>query len=223
LENTWLKSTAYIDRFFPRDRNQSCYGFYSPAIDRFILVDSRDLFLSLRAATLFSPKVFLLIMAFDPPEQGIDNSNCCLWSPKSRIVQSAFHIPQLLPSMNNKEVTYRGPVPNVPEEDILKMQNYLGFVVRACYALYLTEALDNINASEAYERFYPEFPPYSNLDRRLFLEVERAIYELHTIDGAMRKIDEILSQRPDLLRRRKYHRRFNRLLYDQPRPPFAAS
>jgi hypothetical protein len=222
LEDAWLKPTSFVERFFPADRNRPCYGFYSPAIDRFIFVDSRDLFLSLRAATLFSSKVLLLVMAFDPPAQGIDNSNCYLWSPRTRIRQSDFHIPQLLQSMNNKRIIYRGPAPHLPEQDILGIQKYLGFVVRACYALYLTEALDNINAPEAYAQFFPEFRPYSTLDRRVFLEIEQAIYEFHSIDEAARKIDQILSQRLDLARRRNYYTRFNRLLYDQPEPPFAA-
>src|SRR2546428_12775943 len=62
----WLKSTSFVDRFFPADRSRPCYGFYSPAIDRLILVDSKDLFLSLQVATLFSSKVLLLVIVYDP-------------------------------------------------------------------------------------------------------------------------------------------------------------
>jgi hypothetical protein len=220
LAATQVRPTGFIDRFFRADRRRGCYGFYSPAIDRIVFIDSRDLFLSLKAATFFSSKMILLIAAFDPPEQLVDNSNCYLWAPQKRIIQSAFHIPQLFPNVGNRKLVYRGPVAHIPEHDIRKVQEYLRFVVRVCYALYLTEALDNVNAAEMYEPFFPEFSPYVNLDRQAFLRVEQVLYRFETVDQGGREIDAILSERLDLNHRLVYYTRFNRLLYRRDTPPF---
>ncbi len=215
-----LRPMGFIDRFFRADRSRACYGFYSPALDRIVFVDARDLFLSLKAATFFSSKMILLVAAFDPPKQVVDNSNCHLWAPEKRITQSAFHIPQIFPNVGSRKLAYRGPAAHVAEADIRKVQGCLGFVVRACYALYLTEALHNVNAAEMFEQFFPEFSPYVNLDRRAFLRVEQVLYRFDTVDQAQRDIDAILSERLDLHHRMIYYTRFNRLLYRQNTPPF---
>jgi hypothetical protein len=216
----WLEPTPFVRRFFLTDRTRACYGFYSPAVDRFILVDSRDLFLSLKAATFFASKMLLLVAAFDPPEQTVDNSNCYLWAPEKRILQSAFHVPQILPNIGRRNIVYRGPTPHVAQADILNVQEHLGFVVQACYALYITEALDNVNAAETYEEFFPEFAPHSDLDRRSFKRIEQVLYRFGAIDEAMREIDGILGERLDLRHRQNYYSRFNRLFYARKDPPF---
>src|SRR5215510_1112583 len=224
MRDRWLKSSPFMDRFFPADRSCPCYGFYSPAIDRLVFVDSKDLFLSLHAAVLFSSKVLLLVVVFEPPSEPLDNSNCYLWAPEDRVSQSAFHIPQLFPNVKIPtndfgKLEYRG-ASHVPEQNIFEIQEHLGFIIQATYALYITEALDSANAPQMYEKFFPEFRPFENSDRRAFRRVEQVLYQFESIFQAMTEIDQILSERLEVFRHRRYYARFNRLLYGKTKPSF---
>src|SRR4029077_8867591 len=116
----WLRSTPQLDEFYPEDRSRPCYGFYSPAVDRVILVDSRDLLLSLQSAILFSSKLVLLVVPFDPARDPIDNSTCYFWTPHYRIPQSAYHLPQIFPLVGGaKKLVYRGPSPHTSQDEII--------------------------------------------------------------------------------------------------------
>jgi|HubBroStandDraft_3_1064219.scaffolds.fasta_scaffold03961_6 hypothetical protein len=217
----WLKCTPQLDEFYPEDRSRPCYGFYSPAVDRVILVDSRDLFLSLQSAILFSSKLLLLVVPFDPARHPIDNSTCYFWAPHYRIPQSAYHLPQIFPLVGGaKKLVYSGPSPHTPQDEIVQAQEHLAFVVQASHALYLCEAVHNINDPAPYYKFFPEFQPAETADRRCFRQVEDILYSFGSIEEAMRQIDQILSA--DLLRpaRQRYYARFNSLLYGRPEPPF---
>lgn len=213
----WLKSNAFIDDFFPADRSRGCYGFYSPAIDRLILVDSRDLFLSLQAATLFSSKLLVLVIAFDSTKHPIDNSTCYFWTPDSRLPQSAYHLPQIFPTAPNmKNLVYRGASPYVPEPQIIKAQEHLAFVVQAAHALYLAESIHNVNEAELYESFFPEFRSTQTPARSSFRRIERILYQFETIESALTEMDAVLSEELGTLGRRRYYARFNYLMYGQP-------
>jgi len=217
----WLKSTSYVDDFYPEDRSRPCYGFYSPAIDRLVLVDSKDLFLSLQIATLFSSKVLLLVVPFDPTKHPVDNSTCYFWAPQYRVPQSAYHLPQIFPIFSNqKSLVYRGPSPHIEEDKILRMQEHLAFLVQAAYALYLTESVHNINDGEPYQNFFPEFEPSETEDRHHFRKIEKLLYGFDSIDQVLRDIDRILSAQLERPSRRRYYARFNTLLYGQMDPPF---
>jgi hypothetical protein len=217
----WLKWSSSVDDFYPQDRSRPCYGFYSPAVDRLILVDSKDLFLSLQVAILFSSKLLLLIVPFDPTKHPVDNSTCYFWSPGYRVPQSAYQLPQIFPVIGtSKSLVYCGPSPHTTEEKLIQAQEFLGFVAQASFALHLAEAIHNVNDTECYQRFFPEFEPAEAADRAHFREVERILYRFSSIDQAMLDIDEVLSKELDRLTRRRYYARFNTLLYGQPAPPF---
>jgi hypothetical protein len=219
--SNWLKSTRFVDEFFPQDRSRACYGFYSPAIDRVVMVDSKDLFLSLQAATLFSSKALLLVIAFDSTKHPVDNSTCYHWAPEYRVPQSAYHLPQIFPTMSNmRNLVYRGASQHVEEEQILKTQEYLGFVVQASYALYLSESINNVNDSERYQPFFPEIEPFRTRERQHFRQIEDVLYHFESIDDALHEIDGILAAQLDVFSRRRYYTRFNYLLFGQDVPPF---
>ena len=215
----WLKSTSFVDDFFPDDRSRPCYGFYSPAIDRLIFVNSKDLFLSLQAAILFSSKLTVLVIAFDSTRHPVDNSTCYFWAPDTRVPQSAYHLPQIFPTApNQKSLVYRGASPHVPEEKILKAQEYLAFVIQASHALYLAESIHNVNEAEIYEKFFPEFKSPQTPARSRFHQIEKILYQFDDIDAARNEIDDVLSGQLDAVSRRRYYARFNYLLYGQPTP-----
>jgi hypothetical protein len=216
----WLKSAPQLDEYYPEDRSRPCYGFYAPAVDRIIFVDSRDLYLSLQSAILFSSKLMLLVLPFDSASYPIDNSTCYFWTPHFRIPQSAYHLPQIFPLVDGaKRLVRRGPSPHTSQQEIIRAQEHLAFVVQASHALYLTEAVHNINDATAYYKFFPEFQPAETADRRSFRRIEDILYSFDSIEEAMKQIDEILSV--ELIRpaRQRYYARFNSLLYGRPKPP----
>jgi hypothetical protein len=153
------------------------------------------------------------VAAFDPEQHEVDNSTCHLWAPKHRIAQSAYQLPQLFPNKGERnELVFRGPSPYVSNDLIREAQEQLAFVLQASFALYLVEAMHNVNDPEWYERFFPEFTPFETSERRYFKQIERVLYQFDTVDAARAEIEEILSARVDELGR-EYHMHFNRLLY----------
>lgn len=125
------------------------YGLYSSGLDRFLLIDGLDLWTIRHAAQLLSSKIATVICVFASEEPNFNIENCLAWSlvQKQKVVPKK-QTPDLQIVLNNSEIIEEGlPIDFLNNmEEVIKDQEFAIFVLRAVYAMRLTDFLVSSSA-----------------------------------------------------------------------------
>jgi hypothetical protein len=133
--------TPELPRFFPAIRTRPCYAVYATALDRFLLVDSNDLSILLRAVMLFSSKIVCVVCVYDHKiNPALSNSTCLAWAPKLRVSQAKSRIPTVLRLPGRNAIIEKGPPAFADAGAVARAQAYLMFTVKVTYAQFMTNA-----------------------------------------------------------------------------------
>jgi hypothetical protein len=131
---------------------------YSLGIDRFIFVSEFDPWSVLRTAKLLYHKLPLQVFVFTEKSPPIDNSNCFQWTIVNKGTLSNAETPTLKIVDFQKDVVDKG-LPNhcpLTLEELRKDQEFAVFILRACHALRLTDAILNNGDYQFYLKFFPD-------------------------------------------------------------------
>ncbi len=138
------------------------YGLYSSGLDRFLLVDGLDLWTIRHASQLLSSKISTVICVFTSEEPTFLLENCLSWSlvEKHKVVPKK-QTPDLQMVLSNSEIFQEGlPIDFLDKMDeVVSDQEFAVFVLRATYAMRLTDLLISSSALAHNEdqAFYTDF------------------------------------------------------------------
>lgn len=130
------------------------HGIFAPGIDRFIMVDDRDMWMTLQTAELLSSKLPTMVYILPAVREPIDNKNCINYTILDKSQQKVGPSPIVGGQQNpmlrflrdpNQIVSMGMPEDYKSNASILtQLQRYAQFVNQRVYAINIAEAIYNI-------------------------------------------------------------------------------
>lgn len=197
----------YINKF---GRKRS-YGIFAPGIDRFILVDYHDFWMTLQTAELLSSKLPTMAYVLPAIKLDIDNSNCINYTiadkTQQKVGPSSMIVGRQQPMLKFLYASDKLSYDGIPEDykDRLEILNrimlYAQYVHKRVYAMNLAEAMHNIkNTSQFVQRYVDNNwmqgltsrPDRSELEKGVFFELRKILYLSDSPEEAESKITAFL-------------------------------
>lgn len=188
------------------------HGIFAPGIDRFILIDDYDFWLTLETAEILSAKLPTLVYLLPPMDFELDNNNCIDYTifnkTQQKIVASSIATARQQPIIkflyDTDHITYAG-IPedfnNANREPMLaKLQGFAQFIHRHVMAINLTEVFYNSADTQTFTKKL--IPPAwregmqsradrSALPQGIFSELRAVLYTANTAEDASQQIIEL--------------------------------
>jgi hypothetical protein len=128
-------------------------AIYSPGLDRFLLIDGYDLWLTLETARVLSSKLPTQVFLLGKDVLEFDNKNCleyAVFNKKDMAINDSMvgrQFPGVSPLLEKNSVYHAGwPVDYTATEkrvELANLRNYAFFCLRAVYAAKIADALRN--------------------------------------------------------------------------------
>ena len=158
-----------LDHYYPSHKNNTYYALYSPAIQRFLLVDCYNIFAFFKTAQVLSSKINTVVVILPANEKHpiINNDNCLQFTFFHTKFQDECGGNNLKQSptaifLNSTKIIKTIPMADFDieerKEKILELQQYAKYVNSCMHAIMLTSIIyqqiyQEIEQSE-YESFY---------------------------------------------------------------------
>lgn len=179
------------------------YGIYAPGIDRFILIDSNDVWVTLQTAELLSSKLPTVAYVLNTSEQNINDTNCINYSILNKSNQRINNV-SITVSRQHPKLIFLGPEDTItlaghPEDyntdekqtALTVLREYARYVHKLSYIITVQEAVGNHYNNKTFAEKY--FPNEWNKDLYIagdrtnqytgvFDKLKHAIYISSTID-----------------------------------------
>jgi hypothetical protein len=136
-------------KYFKDSAGQKKYGIYNNGLERFVTV-SNDLWTVLQAAKLLSSKFSSTVCVINNPD--INNDNCYLWGLTEHAQAKQDRQTPVIVLVNSVEV--KGFPIDISEEAFSSDKKFIDFVLKATYALKLTDGLCNTGDQGFYNKFF---------------------------------------------------------------------
>jgi hypothetical protein len=182
-------------------------AIFSPGIDRFILVDDKDFWVTFETAEILSSKLPTLCYLLPPMNDNIDNSNCINYTIKNKIDQkvgassiiAARQNPMLKFLYDTDEIVFKG-TPVDYEDNYVIIENllrYAEFLQEQIYVLKIVDAFYNASDTKRFAKSYIDDnwsesfsvrSDRSSLDKGIFFELKKILYLSNTPEEANDKI-----------------------------------
>ncbi len=184
-------------KFFYKDSqgNNRRYGIFAPGLDRFILVDDSDFWITLQTAEILSSKLPTLVYALPPSSTDMTNENCLDYTIFNKTQQKvgpssitcARQQPMLKMLYDADTVSYAGTPKDFEDKtDMLsRLKSYADFVRNCAYAISLTESFYNVNDLQKFINQYTDTGwtegitaarDRSSLDKGVFFKLRNILY-----------------------------------------------
>lgn len=192
-------------KYFYKDSqgNPRKYGIFAPGVNRFILIDEDDVWMTLQTAELLSSKLPTVVFALSINDGGITNKSCINFTiaDKTQLrvglvsMLTSKQAPMLKTLYDTDEIVNdglpEGYKDNLPALE--KLLDYAEFVHEQVYAMNITEALYNISNTSKFADLYIDTelstrPDLTNLDRGVFFEIRKILYLADSIEQAKEQI-----------------------------------
>ena len=211
-EKPWMNIESFHKTFYPPSYGKSnCYALFSPAVDRFIIIDNYDLWAMVETGKLLSSKFSSIIYIFDrPTPEELNNSNCLEYSTLHKVFETGYGSPlssshkqtstlrKILPDM----VVHKGMSPDYAKPDRLEMlyrlREYCLFTLRAVYSITLSNEIMNYFPESHYrENYFKHDLPFdfrvlhdsTKSPNGMMHEIKNILYHSNTVEEALEKID----------------------------------
>ena len=178
-------------------------GIYCQVFDRWLLVDSKDFWITLETARVLSSKIATTVYVF--PENELNNDNCLEYMLLNKTTEKRGAVADLISSQlptlkffgENAEIRNMGYPVDYEFDDLKKLQDYAKFVQRYVYAIEVSNAIANHHDNMSFANKY--FPKnwiddlYTYSDRTefadgIFNELKRILYMSENVEEAKRKM-----------------------------------
>lgn len=206
--------------FFYRDSNQDRrkYGIYSPSIDRFIFVDSNDMWLVLDLAEVLSSKLSTIAYVL-PSGNKLSNADCISYTIFNKTEQkigisnivAGKQNPVLKFIYDDDKIIEVGYPLDLDSDMYKKLIEYINFAKKHLYAVNITDAFYNFENNRKFtDKFFPNLEDKniisrydtSDVNQGLLNEIRRILYFSLTQEEAQEKIIDLFYQN---LRPRQMH------------------
>jgi hypothetical protein len=216
MNKPWLKVTeglhaAYYPLHFKKVNG---HLIYSPGIDRFILVDHFDTWVTLEVAEILSSKLPTQVILLGEETPILNNDICIEFTIKDKTNMS-IHGANILvarqtPSVRKIRgagVVYRAgwPIDYLRDDRktaLLKLQEYALFCLRICHATKITNALHNLVPHKSYlDTYMPGMIPdkfkvpadQTTAPDGMVNTIKQILYQSDTVDEAMSGIEQMFA------------------------------
>lgn len=198
-----------IDNYFLSNSKHKCFGIYSLALDRFILIDDRDLMLIVKTANILLSKLQTLVYCL-PINHVLTNENCLDYSiynkTNQKIATSAALVSGTYPLLRQFPTNATILESGVPEdfklleEQLYNIKNYAAFVNKCNYAINLTQMIFDFDSNNIYSNnFVPADwtnhfvidQDRSKLPQGVFFELQKTLFLSQSIEEATDNIHKI--------------------------------
>lgn len=198
-------------KFFYKDSqgNRRRQGIFAPGLDRFILIDDSDFWVTLQTAEILSSKLPTLVYALPPSATDITNNNCLDYTIFNKTQQKvgpssiacARQQPTLKMLYDADTVSYVGVPKDFEDrsEILFRLKSYTDFVHICSYAISLTESFYNVNDLQKFINQYTETAwtenikapkDRSDLDKGVFFKLRNILYLCDNQEQAEKEILE---------------------------------
>ena len=182
-------------------------GIFAPGVDRFILIDDHDFWMTLQTAEILSSKLPTIAYMLPPSAGNIDNTNCINFTifdkssqkiGPSPIIAARQH--PLLKFLYDVDSIVDAGIPEdyLDNTEILqRIMNYAQFVQQQVYVLNITDAFYNIVNTDRFANLYIDNAWLENIstkidrskfDKGAFFELRKILYLSNSIEEAEEKI-----------------------------------
>ena len=204
------RTYKYVYRDLYGDRKR--YGIFAPGVDRFLLVDYEDIWLTLQTAEILSSKLPTVVFILSPGSSLVTNDNCMDYTvfnkTKVRVNNSPMVVSRQHPSVHflgeNDFVTYAGVSEDYNNPDgsaiLSRLKDYINFVHDMVYALNVTEILYNSREVSNFANSYLKkswsnnfltIADRSSLENGIFGELRHILYMSDTVEQAEERIIDV--------------------------------
>ncbi len=198
-------------KFFYKDSqgNRRRHGIFAPGLDRFVLVDDSDFWITLQTAEILSSKLPTLVYILPPSANDIDNKNCLDYTIFNKTQQKvgpssitcARQQPILKILYDADTISYAGTPKDFEDRLAIlnRLKGYADFVHICSYAISITESFYNVNDLQKFINQYTDVSwtadiaaakDRSNLDKGLFFKLRNILYLSDTQEQAEKEIIE---------------------------------
>lgn len=199
-----------IGKYYPGATKDVKCGLYVNSFDRFMMVDSTDLWVMFDAAKILSSKFQCSVYVLHDPLD-INNNNCLLYSIKSKQAHLAT---ELLPSVvvDDTEIFKVGPPKDYTDYQafsrLVQQQEFCLFVLRCCYAIKCMDSKYNLKDMKQYGNYFPdrdvrwEFDHMHESDIKfednyLLPSIEQILYKERNISDSLESITTVFNYARD--------------------------
>lgn len=200
----------FYDYFYVNSNGQRRKNaIFAPGVDRFILIDDKDFWMTLQTAEILSSKLPTVVYILPPSAQDIDNYNCINYTIYNKTQQkvgpspiiAARQHPVLKFLYDDDELVDNG----VPEDYkdntgiLTRLTEYAQFVQQQVYVFNITEAFYNIVNTNRFANLYIDNAWLENISSKVdrtkfekgaFFELRKILHLADSIAEAERKIIE---------------------------------
>jgi hypothetical protein len=193
------------------------HGIFSPGLDRFILIDDSDVWVTLETAEILCSKLPTVAYVLHTIKFNLGNHNCLEYSipnktnqtvGKASIVNRRQNPTLRFIQHSTNPIEWTGPNPDYESQEgveaLKKLQEYAEFVLDTVYAMKVTGAMTNWMDCQ---RFIDAYIPRkmlqtidggmkgeydrSDTERGVFFEIRHALHISLTVEEAMSRIEKI--------------------------------
>jgi hypothetical protein len=202
---------AVIEKFY-RDSVKRKYGIYSTGLDRFLLIDDLDVWITLETANLISSKVPNVVYLMPYEEQTIDNLNCINYGIRDKRSQKMGNTPLIFTTQTPVLRTLSGEnvlktfdnSPDILDSEMFdELKKYIDFVHQYSYAIKFTEIFTKYEETDSFSKQYLDNSTSasfkhtverSGLTDSIYFHIRNALYISNSIEEAENKIDSLWKQ-----------------------------
>jgi hypothetical protein len=183
------------------------YGIFAPGVDRFILIDQLDYWITLQTAEILSSKLPTMAYILPPHELSISNQDCILYTIENKTSQKVGWSP-MVAGRQHPILKFLGRDHNlvnegIPEDykdnfEILeKIMAYAQYVQQVVYALNIADASSNIRNTSKFVNNYIDDSWVENIGstsdgsemkKGVFFEIKKILYLSNSPEEAESKI-----------------------------------
>jgi hypothetical protein len=191
---------------FYSENSNNRYAIYSAGIDRFLLLDKQDLWITFETAKILSAKLPSAVFAFSDDVPNFDNDEALFWSITNKnLWMSENQTPSLIKLSGPDSIAYEGaPIDYVSEDQldmVVKVQNYALFTQKILYACSIAHAMCNPDDQGYFAHLMSPLvakrlehrTDQSRFPEGFLMWTKRALYQSDSIVDALEKINKIWS------------------------------
>jgi len=188
----------YYERFY----KDHTYAIFAPGLDRFILTDNTDYWITMQTAELLCSKLPTVMFIVPRIELNNPTDYTLINKAQFKIGPSTISIARQYPQMkyirDNKEIVFMGQAVDYTIEQTDNLKRFSNYVHELSYAISITEALYNPYNNSTFLEKYIGLENIEDLSHKsdrsknnVFSLIRRTVYESNTIEEIKQNIIDI--------------------------------
>lgn len=195
--------------FYKKENIKRKYGIYSTGLDRFLLIDDLDVWITLETANLLSSKIPNIVYMMPYEAEEIDNINCIEYGIKDKSTQKmgntllmfTTQTPVLRTLSGSGVITKFDEYPSLIDNDMLfTLKDYIDYVHKISFAVKFTETITKYEETDQFSKIYIDNETSNMFDHTversglkdsIYYSIRKALYLSNSIQEAEIEIERI--------------------------------